>query len=184
MNDVLFSDPFYNVIIYYLPPKDLYNLNLTCKHYHQKITIQYIKRVATNLINSTLVKIFGDDFQSFKSEIQLLNAIISGDFVKNAILYGRCEGDLDIYCRINEDGIYPCELSKFFHSNWYFMSDYVDADTMKPYESYVEEFLRKSQMISLISVDITNMNDIPDIFKVKYQYKNSNENITIHFNKI
>jgi hypothetical protein len=73
MESILFGDPFYHNIIYYLKLRDLYILKCVCKHYNTTISKTIIKNSTLIDIKNNFTKALKDDYLEFKNNLKMAN---------------------------------------------------------------------------------------------------------------
>jgi hypothetical protein len=71
--NILFSDPFYHIIVHHLKTKDLYNLRKTCQHYKNTITKKYIKEFVLKNVKNELQKVLGHNYENFSEQVKKIN---------------------------------------------------------------------------------------------------------------
>jgi hypothetical protein len=175
--EVLYTDPFYNNIIYHLSILDLYNLSLTCKYYHTTLTREYINQIAIYRINSNLKQIFNDKVQEFKQTLSKSNGSIVGLFLKKTLLNipHNEYTNVDIHTYI-----YTSHMTEFLYHNNFRRKYYVPDETMfEPFMTWIDnfEYSYSRQVIQNIIINY-------DAFKIKYWYQNNTDHITISFDEL
>jgi hypothetical protein len=115
--NVLFGDPFYHNIIFYLSWKDLYNLKGVCKEYQNTIP-KCIKLITSRNIKKKLHKMLGNNYKILK------NASITTDIPmrhdKHVIVIVRDAYDNDIddnsIITIHKSGTHNLFLKSFMYN--------------------------------------------------------------------
>lgn len=73
MDNILFGDPFYHNIIYYLSWKDLYTLKCVCKHFRNNISKKQIKKTTIKNIREKLHMVLGSGYEKFMKKYKSLS---------------------------------------------------------------------------------------------------------------
>jgi hypothetical protein len=111
---VLNGDPFWQNIINYLSQLDLYNLSQTCKYYNENINF---KNNVIKGINTRLLDVFGDNYNTFKNILKKTKGVISGSFIIQSILNTYWQGsDIDIFIPIKENDMIKTGQTLCMHS--------------------------------------------------------------------
>lgn len=170
----LYSDTFYEIIIYNLTITDLLNLSHTCKYYYTHLTKQLIHNIAIHHINTQLKTVFKNNTQEFKNTLQASNGFISGQFIDNTLnLIPHNE-----YCDI--DMFLPHDnrsFTYFLYDNNYKRKFYTRSDIFHPIPTIIDSFecndsRQKIQNILCLYLDKIN-------FKIKYWHENNMDHIII-----
>ena len=169
---VLTGDTFWENIINHLSQLDLYNLSQTCKYYNDKLNL---KTNVIKEINSRLLELFGDDYDTFKNILKKTKGVISGSFIIQSILktYWN-DTDIDIYIpiknnvltKIDSTGSMKSEMEDFLYSNMDFWggtetSDYKDSFEGNIYfvRTYKKNNTKYAVQVMLIDTDVEGIHN-------------------------
>lgn len=176
--DTLYNDNI-NELIKYLSQKDIYHLSLSCKKFKDLFRLQ----VLTN-INNKCKKLFGNDYQQFKTLIKTTHSVVSGGFVLEAILNEHYHSVVTIYCLSDYQyllnhffnklfGWYSTEISIYSHvksiKTYYTKYDYMSQDCVKIIEiNHKSLIFNKNYIINFIK-NVNDMNICKNLYYIDDQ---------------
>lgn len=138
---VMHGDPFWNYIIKYLSPLDMFNLTEVDSFYENNISENFYLESIILCINKRLKQLFDNNYDDVIKLLDEHQAVISGSFIIQCILNENWNTDIDIYVPASEskDVGYTTTITMFemllsklvIYENFYNASQYGNDVTNK-----------------------------------------------------